>query len=84
MTDRSIFGWKNIMNDIKEISEREEDDYSDIPGFEGMVTMAPTEKAVCLVIKGEGVWFPYSQLRKAEDGQSIYASNWILEQKDLA
>jgi hypothetical protein len=83
MSTRDIFEWKEVLNQIQIISDREEDSYSDIPGWDGQVAYMPTDKAVCLVIKGTNVWFPFSQLRKAEDNASIYASLWILEQKDL-
>jgi len=74
--------WEDAIDLLEVITEREERKYSDIPGFDGDIE-ASTEKALCLVCNGKEVWFPHSQLRKAEDGQSIYASNWILEQKGL-
>jgi hypothetical protein len=44
--------------------------------------MSWTDKAVLLVF-GEHAdamrWVPRGQLRKSEDGQSIYASDWILD-----
>lgn len=78
---RDIYGWPDAMDSIQVISDREEDSYSDIPGWDGLVSGMST-KAICLIVKGKDVWFPFSQLRKAEDDLSIYASNWILEQKE--
>jgi hypothetical protein len=72
---REIFKTKAVLEEIKEISEKEEDDYSDIPGFYGEIDNF-TDRAVQLKIGQDYTWFPYSQLRKAEDGQSIYASTW--------
>ena len=81
-----IFKTPHVMRAIATISEQEENRYSDIPGWEGM-TGFDTAKGVFLVItkdaRTQEIFFPYSQMRKAEDEQSIYASNWILEQKGL-
>jgi hypothetical protein len=79
---RDIFGFPAVMDSIAVIGDSEENKYSDIPGWEGECENF-TGAAVCLSIKGTDVWFPFSHLRKAEDGQSIYASNWILKQKNL-
>lgn len=74
--------WDDLLERLQVISDREEDRYSDIPGFgEDVVELRDT--SVKLDLGDRKVWFPLSQLRKAEDDQSIYASKWILEQKGL-
>jgi len=79
---RDLYTNRDIMDAIPVITDREENKYTDIPGWEGEYTDY-TEKAVLLRMPNTTIWFPFSQLRKAEDGQSIYASNWILEQKGI-
>lgn len=82
--------WTNarILNSLKTILPSEGDKYSDIPGWEGEY-MSSTDAAILLYIPARRgkpsaeIWFPMSQLRIAEDKQSIYASQWILEQKGL-
>jgi len=68
-----------IISRVQVISDAEESKYSDIPGWEGEY-VADTDKAVMLHFPANSSnrWFPYSQLRKAEDDQSIYASDWFL------
>lgn len=79
----SLFDVKLILDAIGVISEREENSYSDIPGFTGQM-IEWTDRGILLLMEdGSQIWFPISQLRKADDEQSIYASNWILEQKGL-
>ena len=86
---REIYTNPQMMAKIQIISDSEENSYSDIPGWKGgYMAEARSGLAVLLYFpdrpgKDAEVWFPYSQLRKAEDDQSIYASNWILEQKKL-
>lgn len=78
-----IFKNMIVMEALQVIKPSEENDYSDIPKWDGFLVRA-TEKALLLELKdGTEVWFPISHLRIAEDKQSIYASNWILEQKKL-
>lgn len=83
---RSIFTWPIVLSDIAVITEQEESRYSDIPGCEGLCE-GFTAAAILLVLmindRRQDVWFPFSQLRKAKDGQSVYASDWILAQKNL-
>lgn len=83
-----VFTVPEVMRAIEPITDREENRYSDIPHWEGSV-MSWTDKALCVRVtkrQPDGsydVWLPLSQLRKAGDEQSIYASDWILEQKGL-
>ncbi len=80
---RDIFTVPEIMAKLCVISDREESRYSDVPGWQGEV-MSWTEAAVLFrFLDNSEEWLPYSHLRKAEDGRSIYASLWILEQKGL-
>lgn len=85
---RSIWTDKNLLARIVTIIEIEEDRYTDIPGFDKCEYMSVSSAAVLLILEIKGsdkkeVWFPFSQLRLAEDRQSIYCSNWILTQKGL-
>jgi len=74
--------WLTALSHVDLITERDEHRYSDIPGFDGdIIDVRP--KALCLILEGTPTWFPISQLRQAGDGQSLYASKWILEQKGL-
>lgn len=82
---RSIYTAPHILDVIGVIQGSEEHKYSDIPGFEGEF-LASSPNAVLLVLAGRGVprrevWFPFSQLRVAEDRLSLYATNWVLDQK---
>lgn len=85
---RIIYEVDDIMQHIAIIQEHEEGKYSDIPRWNGWIE-SWTDKAVLLHIEEPGRtrqnqhWVPYSQLRKAEDGQSIYATLWILNKKGL-
>jgi len=72
-----------LMEVIEIIQEHEEDKYSDIPTWTGWVETW-TDSAVLLDLPGRETrsnWFPLSQLRRTEDGKSLYASEWILRQK---
>jgi hypothetical protein len=85
---RDIFTNPDIMMLIREITSSEEHKFSDIPGWQGGY-MAVSALAVLLWFPDreadkDRYWFPFSQLRKAEDNQSIYASNWIISKCDLA
>lgn len=84
---REIYSVSEAMARIRVISEVEEDFYSEIPRWEGMV-LSWTGSAVLLKLPhkdrtSRDNWFPYSTLRKAEDDHSVYASNWILRKKGL-
>lgn len=82
---RDITHVQEVMAKIAVIQEHEESRYSDIPKWDGWIENY-TDHAVLLKLdrqSGRNDWFPYSQLRKTEDGKSIYASYWILEQKGL-
>lgn len=85
---RIIYSVDEVMQSIKVIQGFEERKFSDIPKWEGWIENW-TENAVLLHfnVEREGrrsqFWFPYSQLRKAGDDQSIYASTWILDRKGL-
>jgi len=68
---------------IPVMQEFEEDKYSDIPKWTGWVENY-TESAVLLDVPPRPPrmnWYPVSQLRRTEDGKSLYASNWILGKK---
>lgn len=83
---RSIFDIETVMQQLEVISEQDEDRYSDVPGWSGEI-MSWSPDAVLIVFddsRKEMIWLPVSQLRRSEDGQSIYATNWILEKKGLA
>ena len=73
---------KHVLAELKVITESEENKYSDIPDWDGTM-ISYTSAAALLQIGEREVWFPLSQLRKADDEQSVYASIWILEQKGL-
>lgn len=76
-----IYTQPSIMARIAEFTnDQEADRYSEIPGWEGGMLSA-TNNAVLLQCKDTTHWFPFSQLRKAEDGLSVYASMWILNEK---
>lgn len=83
---RVLFTQPNVMDKIAVISEKEENRYSDIPGWDGEYGSA-SPLAVELYFPQRTIrnwlWFPFSHLRKAEDGQSIYASDWIINEKHL-
>lgn len=82
---REIYSDKNVMALITVISDAEEHKYDEIPGWDGGYT-AVGERAVLLFFpnaKEDEIWFPFSQLRKTEDGLSLYASRWILYEKGL-
>lgn len=84
---RDIYTVSDVMGQIPVMKSFEQDKFSDIPGWTGLI-LSWTEKAILLCFTdskrpSRDNWFPYSTLRKAEDDQSIYASNWILEKKGL-
>ena len=85
---RQIWTNKELLNSIKVIQESEEDNYSEVPGWEGEY-MATTPDAILLYIPShrgrpvKEVWFPKSQLRLSEDRLSMYAANWLIEAKGL-
>lgn len=85
---REIWNNPELLDRFTTILPSEEDSYDEIPGWEGEY-MGETHNAVLLYMpmgKGRNAtreWFPYSQLRIAEDRQSLYASQWILKQKGL-
>lgn len=72
---RSIYSIPSVMDKIEYLDTEDEDDYSDIPNWDGMI-----DQWTDLAILVGKTWFPISQLRRTED-EEIYASNWILEQK---
>ena len=83
---REIWTNPQLLDNIEHIKESEEDRYSDIPGWEGEYLASTPDAILLFMPNGKGknereIWFPIKHLRKAEDGQSIYASNWILTQK---
>jgi hypothetical protein len=84
---RSIYAENEIMDKIATITESEENRFSDVPGWDGdILASSPASILIECSNKGHPVtetWMPLSQLRKSEDKQSIYASNWILEKKNL-
>lgn len=84
---REIWSNKALLDSIKEIRPSEEDKYSDIPGWEGHYLAESPDAVLLYIVRDKradsDVWFPKSQLRIAEDRQSLYASTWILDQKGL-
>lgn len=82
---REIHTLSEVMFHIAVIQSFEEDKFSDVPKWDGMV-VSWTAAAVLLHFdktkrEPRENWFPYSQLRKTDDGLSVYASNWILTKK---
>lgn len=82
---REIFQVPEIMSRIAVIQPYEEDKYSDVPKWDNMI-LEWTISAVLLqftrITRPTRMnWFPFSQLRKAEDGLSVYATSWILDKK---
>lgn len=71
-----------VMGKIRVMLEIEEDLYSDIPRWNGTYIHS-TESAVLMQIGDKQVWLPFSQLRKTDDGLTIYATNWIIDEKGL-
>lgn len=86
---RDIFHTPEVMDMLKVITPFEEAKYSDIPSWDGWIENWTTSAVLLHLnmdpprVKQNQYWFPISQLRKAEDGQSIYATIWILEKKGL-
>lgn len=84
---RDIYTVPEVMARIKVIQDFEDSKYSDIPKWTGFVHNW-TENAVLLDFsdtsrRSRDNWFPFSQLRKAADDKSVYATTWILDQKRL-
>lgn len=85
---RDIFTIPDVMDKMVVIRIHEEGRYSDIRKWSGEIEEW-TEKAVLLRLDisdqppARQRWIPFSHLRKAADGQSIYASIWILDKKGL-
>lgn len=77
-----IYSMKHVIDRIAVITDSEENKYSDIPGWDGDC-LRESDKSVLLNCKSGEKWFPYSQLRKAEDNQSIYCSTWLLNKMDF-
>jgi hypothetical protein len=87
MMTRTIFEFPEVMRAIALIAETEEGKFSEVAGWDGSIR-SHSDKAVLAYIEPKGqkpeqIWLPLSQLRKTEDGYSIYASDWILAQKGL-
>lgn len=77
---------EELMKMISVITSEEEDKYSDIPGWTDLIETW-TSVAVLLAFEGRRPsrhnWYPISQLRRTEDGLSLYASRWLLDKKGL-
>lgn len=75
----------DLMRAIAVIEEHEENKFSDIPQWTGWIKNY-TDNAVLLEMErgpDRRNWFPYSQLRRTEDGKSLYASDWLIDKKGL-
>lgn len=84
---RAIYSNAEIMANIQTMTETEDGMFGAIPGWTGEY-VADTPNAVLLFLperswRESEVWFPMRHLRKTSDGQSVYASLWILAQKGL-
>lgn len=88
----NIFDDKECMSRIKVMQEFEEEKYSEIPAADGIkwdgMIQHNSGMAILLAYSPEidmrkKYWLPFSHLRKAPDGLSIYASFWILERAGL-
>lgn len=82
---REIYRVPEVMFRISVIQSFEEDKYSDIPKWDGLID-SWTDAAILLhfdkVQRPAAMnWFPISHIRKTDDGLSIYASIWILNKK---
>jgi hypothetical protein len=77
-----IFKTPELLDRIAVITDAEENRYTDIPKWDGLVETYTERGVKLLLTNGTGIWFPLNQLRIAEDRQSLYASNWILEQHE--
>lgn len=78
-----LFNESWIIRRISTISEFEEDRYSDIPKWSGQYVTTTQYALLLRLDDGRDVWVPFTQLRKAEDENSLYASNWILNERGL-
>ena len=86
---RQLLEVPEVMQNIRVITSFEESKFSDIPRWDGWVANW-TDKAALLVLRplppstsDDKHWFPLGQLRKAADGQSVYATVWILDKKGI-
>lgn len=88
----SIYDDKEAMSRIQVIRSFEEEKFSEIPAVDGVkwggMIQHNSGLAVLLGYTPEinlrrKYWLPFSHLRKAEDGLSIYASFWILDRSGL-
>lgn len=84
---REIYTVMEVMERIQVMADFEESKYSDIPKWDGEF-LEHTSAAVLLHFSrvqrpSRMNWFPFSQLRKTDDGLSIYATDWILNKKGL-
>ena len=81
---RYAYKWPELMDKFQVIKEFEEGRYDEIGGWESEVGEY-TDKAFLVVFPGtsrkRGGWVPFSQARKAEDGQSIYVANWVQKER---
>lgn len=69
------------------IAQPFDDKYTSIPRWTGWIE-SWTVSAVLLSFEGDRRpsrlnWFPISQLRRSEDGSTLYASYWILNKKGI-
>lgn len=74
------------MKKIAVIQEFEEDRFDEIPKWDGESIDTWTDLAVLLTLDGKEPWqrwLPIQEIRRTEDGLSIYASTWIMEKKRL-
>ena len=85
---RSVWTDKDLLDSIAEIQLSEEDKYDEIPKWKNEY-LSKSQRALLLSFpdsKGDKreIWFPLTQLRIAEDRQSIYCSIWFLHKIGLA
>lgn len=82
-----LFTNADAMSRIKVMASFEEDKYTDIPDWSGDIEHH-TDSAILLYLPNrrptsKKPWVPFTQLRKTEDGLSVYATNWIIERMGL-
>jgi hypothetical protein len=71
------------LGEVREIEESEESKYTQLPAT--WVVKFQKGNGIGFSVNGadDWTWLPLSQVRKDSAGQ-LYASNWIIEQKDLS
>jgi hypothetical protein len=87
MLPRPIIELPSVMNRIAVVTSKERDDYCLLPGWDGTV-VDHTDEAVFIRWRDRpgylrDVVLPLAQLRKSADGQTVYASQWLVRKEGL-